>query len=152
MHAIFKRQGFRDMGEVAPSRGVPKDQRGITLIEVLIGVAILGLIVPAFLGAIAVGTRATAINQERTIAESLGRTQVEALKGSAYIDYSVPGHNNYTTVNAPAGYSIDIIVVMIDPDTHEPLAEEDKGLQEITVDIYHQAKHILTIATYKAQL
>ena len=140
------------MGEVAPPREVQKGQRGSSLIEVLIGVALLGLIIPAFLGAMALGSQATAVSQKRTTAESLARTQLEALKGYAYIDYSVEGHADYATINAPAGYSIDIDVVLINPDTHEPLAGEDRGLQEITVAIYHQAKYVFALSTYKANL
>ena len=132
--------------------GGQKGQRGATLVEVLVSLAILGLIVPAFLGAIALGSQATALSDERTTAESLARTQLEVLKGCAYIDYSVEGHDDYATVDAPAGYSIDIVVVLIDPDTHEPLGGEDKGLQEITVEIYHQTKQVLALTTYKANL
>ena len=153
MNIVFKKQSLRYVGKVAPFVEGPENQRGTTLLEVLIGIAILGLIIPAFLGAMSIGSQATAVSQERTTAESLARTQLEALKGSAYIDYGVEGHDDYATVNAPEGYSIEIVVVSIDPDTHEPLpAGEDEGLQEINVEIYHQANLVLTLSTYKANL
>jgi len=72
---------------------VIKNERGFTLIEVLIAVALLSIIAVAFLSGLATASKALFIADERATAESLARSQMEYAKNQDYItaaDY-VPG-------------------------------------------------------------
>lgn len=135
-----------------------KREHGMTLLEVLVALGILGLVAGGFLAALTISSRANIVSQEHTTAESLARTQMEYLKGCAYIDYSEPGHPEYAEVAAPESYAINIAVAPIEPDPEdpgflEPLDEgEDKEVQKITIEVYHQGRLILDIETFKAQL
>lgn len=63
-----------------------RKQRGFTLIEVIIAMALLGIIAIAFLGALATASSSIIIADERTTAESLARSQMEYAKNQDYSD------------------------------------------------------------------
>ena len=118
------------------------NEAGVTLIETLIALAILGLIAVAFLGGLATAAKATIIADEQATAESLARSQMEYVKTLGYVydatEYPpapIPGSEDYS------GYS-----VMIDA---EPLHDTDDGIQEITVTIKHHDKQVITLEGYK---
>ncbi len=111
---------------------------------------VLSLIAVAFLGGLATITKATSIADEQATAESLTRVQMEYIKSQDYIDYADPGHGEYEVVTAPATYSVEISAIPIDPDTEQPLpADEDEGIQEITVTVNRNDKSVLTVEDYK---
>lgn len=139
------------------------DSKGVSLIEVLIALAILGIIATAFLGGLSTAFKADIMADERTNAESLTRSELEYIRNSTYwpfgFSYEVPA----TPDNPPpwdlshtsldihyASYSVNVAGVPIDPYTRNPLpAGEDEGLQQITAQVYHQGKLVLTTSTYK---
>jgi prepilin-type N-terminal cleavage/methylation domain-containing protein len=139
-------------------------QKGTTLIEVLIAIAILGMIAVPFLTALSTSSRGIIIADERTTAESLVRSEMEYVKNSPYnstgFSYEIPA----TPDNPPpwdesrtalddryAGYSVNVTGVPIDPDTGEALSSGDKNIQNITVRVYHwgEDEPVLTTSTYK---
>ena len=132
-----------------------KNEKGFTLIEVLVALAITSLIVVAFLMAINTAHKATFISNERTTAESLARSQMEDIKNEPYIDYSDNPHGVYITTSTPTGYSISFAVVPFDPGTGNPYNEaggifvKDDGIQKITVTVDHQGDDVLTLEGYK---
>ena len=85
---------------------VIKNERGIGLIEVLIALAILGIVAAAFLSGLATASKAIYIADVRTTAESLARSQMEYVKNQPYDD-TLP--IVYTKISAPPGFSIDDI-------------------------------------------
>lgn len=153
------------------------NSRGVTLIEVLIAVAILGLVAVAFLSALATASTAIIIADERTTAESLARSELEYVKSQ---DFSLPcpgspwsyqassstgqspsPHEPSTT--APtwwAGhtladeygyYSVIVTAQGYDADLD---GSDDEGIWKITVKVYHNETPnpddlILTTSTYK---
>jgi prepilin-type N-terminal cleavage/methylation domain-containing protein len=137
-----------------------KDERGFSLIEVLIALAIMGLVAVAFLSGLATASRALIIADERTTAESLARSQIEYVKEQEY-DYASLGHEpSYDKIEAiPDNYSIwsvnyngdtvnggnddDIITIPWDADLGEPAAVDD-GLQKIKLVIKHGGKEVFT--------
>ena len=128
------------------------NSKGFSLIEVIVALALLGIIGVAFFGGLATASKAIFIADERATAESLARSQMEYVKNSGYIDYSVPDHGYYgeDLGLAVEGYSIVIEAQPIDPDTGEALPSEDWGIQKITVTVGHLEKsEVIVLKDYK---
>ncbi len=120
-----------------------KNEKGFALIEVIIAIALLGIISAAFLGALATASKAIFVSDERATAESLARSQMEYVKNETYINYSENPHDVYGEITPPVGegYSIDSTAVPFNPDTGVPytptggIFDNDDGIQKITVKI-----------------
>jgi len=146
---------------------VIKDERGISLIEVLIALAILGLVAVAFLSGLATASKAVLIADVRTTAESLARSQMEYIKQLEYDEAPDNGEAAYDKIDGiPPDYTIwsvdragitvnsgdddDIIAVPWDSD---PLVDApvpiDVGLQRIKLVIKHLSKVKITLEGYK---
>lgn len=138
-----------------------KREEGISLIEVLIALAILGVIAAGFLMAIFTAMKADFIADERTTAESIARSQIEFVKEQDYIEATGIGSEViYLEVTGITdGYTIlsynrdevpveDIVAIPWDSENNE--AEPiDYGLQRIKLLIRHHDKDILTLEGYK---
>ncbi len=116
---------------------VLQDERGLSLVESLIAVAILGTTAVVFVVALSTGSIAVRENDQEVVAQSLARTQLEYTKGYPYD----PIPASYPTVNATAGYAISVNVTAT-PDT-------DTDIQKITVTISREGEDILTVVDYK---
>lgn len=103
-------------------------EAGVSLIETLIALALLGIIAATFLSGLTTAAKATFIADERATAESLARSQMEYVKSQGYIDYADPEHEEYGLIITPASYSVEITAVPIDPDTGQP-SEQDQGIR-----------------------
>lgn len=117
-------------------------ESGFTLIEVLIALAILGLVGGAFLQGMAVSNRAVMVSQERVAAESLAKSQMENTKAQDYVPEAI----SYSKITIPSdlagqGYDIDIDA--------DPLDTPDGGIQEITVAVTRGGETLLTLVDYK---
>jgi len=122
---------------------------GVTFIETLIALAILGIIAVAFLSGLATGAQATFIADQRATAESLARSHMEYVKN---LDYQ-PDASEYLVgpeeLTIPEGWVVPSpVAVSINPDTGEP-SEADMGIQKIRVIVYHGDKPVLTVVGYK---
>lgn len=125
-----------------------KDQKGFSLIEVAIAIALLGIIAVAFLSALGTASKVLLVAHERTMAESLARSQMEYIKSQPYVD-------NYTASTPPdyvtAGYSANISAQQWDAINHTVSASET-GIQKITVTVRHNNKPaVITLVDYKAR-
>ncbi len=115
-----------------------KNEKGFSLIEVIIALALLGIIAVAVLGGLATASNTLAIADERTTAESLARSQMEYAKNQTYAaSYTAPIPQDYVD----AGYSATIVV--------NPVTGKG-GLQKITITIEHQGRQVITLEGYKA--
>jgi len=129
------------------SRG---NEDGVSLIETLIALALLGLIAAAFLGGLATAAKATFIADEQATSESLARSEIEYVKNQSYINYVDPEHGSYGLITTPTNYTVVITATPIDPSTGQPLSSgQDQGMQRITVTVKHSGKSVLTVADYK---
>jgi type II secretory pathway pseudopilin PulG len=140
----------------AKGTSLPLGQEGQGLIEVLIAVAILGIVAVAFLSALATSSSALIMADERTIAESLTRSELEYIKNSAYDNTNNPPQYSLNpAIDIPDGYNTVIEAVRLDPE--DDGNEDDDGIQKITVEVYRQDgptpspedKLILSTADYK---
>jgi prepilin-type N-terminal cleavage/methylation domain-containing protein len=121
-------------------------EKGVTLIETLVALAVLGLVAVAFLGGTATMSRATLINDRQETAQSLAQSQLEYVKSQDYIDFADPGHGDYVLITPPAGYGVAVAVAPTDPETGQPLPSgQDQGIQKISVTVSHEARDALTL-------
>ena len=132
-------------------------QKGTTLIEVLIAIALLGMIAVPFLTALSTSSRALIIADERTTAESLVRSEIEYVKSQDYCDAS--WSYNVTSVGSLSSdhpcwfveshalpdnckdYSLTVNASFIVGD----------GIRKITVTVERDGEPVLTTSTYKAR-
>ena len=127
-----------------------RNEAGVSLIETLIALALLGMISVPFLSGLAATSKASLIGDERTTAECLARSQMEYIKGQTYIDYSDPGHGEYVLVTPPVDYTVGVIAEPIDPYTGGSLPSgQDDGLQQITVTVIRDGESVIAIDSYK---
>lgn len=116
-----------------------RSEKGFTLIEVLVALALVGLIAVAFLVGISTASKAVLVADQQTTARSLASSQMEYVKGELYDNdgfYEAAIPQEYVD----AGYS-----AMIDA------VEIDDGIQKITVTVsrYGNPNPILTLEDYK---
>ena len=132
-------------------------QSAFALIEALVAVAILAAIGVTFIRAIDTGYRSVRMLDEKTQAEALIRSQLDAIKVSTYQDTG-----NYTiAVTLPPQYSMTINVeppqqIGLDRIPLEELVGEPvTTIQEITVSVFRTGndgdRPILSVGTYKVK-
>jgi prepilin-type N-terminal cleavage/methylation domain-containing protein len=140
--------------------------RGFTLVEVLITIGLLGFIALAFFSFMSAATSSLIHADERTIAESLARSQMEYVKNHGYIEDKVDGVDGEATYEtipnlaqiAP-GYTIESInlagepvadivgIVWDNSDNMSRPASPDKGdtgLQMVALVIKHGDRVLYT--------
>ena len=128
---------------------------GVTLIETLVALAILGFIGVTFLSGMSIAFRATMISQERVAAESLAKSQLEHIKIEDYIPIAEYNPEDpakrYESIALPqelidGGYSIVINTPQIIISANGTSFE----CQNITTVIKRNEEVIFTISDYKA--
>ena len=123
-----------------------KQEKGFSLIEVILAIALLGVVAIAFLSALAGGSKAIFIADERATAESLARAQMEYVRNQEYDAENKPPV--YAKIPVPDGYDIDLIPVRLDPNGDG--TDTDDGIQSISVLIKHHGKEIFTLEGYRS--
>jgi len=117
-----------------------KNEKGFSLIEVIMALAILGIIGVAFMSGLATASKSIYIADERATAESLARSQMEYVKDQPYL---VGGAYDEIDLSAyPASYDVSVAA--------NPLGGGAlSGIQEITVTVSHYGNVIITLENYK---
>ena len=145
-----------------------RNEKGMSLIEVIIAIALLGIIGLAFLGALSTASSAIFVTDERATAESLARTEMEYIKRQPYCEedqipwaYELPSGTSPIgqlpeawpwdpTHTLPPGYdnySLIAGAVSLDPDGDG--TSDDDGLLLITITVSHLGDPIFTLEGYK---
>ena len=111
--------------------GSLRSRQGMTFIEVLIAVALLGVIVVTMMAGLSSIALATGHHRQQTTLDLLVRSEAEDLKSKLYS----PRPANYATISAP-GYTFSITQVLYwDPASGTWTAITDNGLQQISVTV-----------------
>lgn len=132
-----------------------KNEKGFSLLEVMVAIALIGIIAVAFLGGLSTASKAVFIADERATAESLARSQMEYVKEQDYGDapwsYELPPNTpsnppSWWATHAPTfpegydGYTVNVSAT--------PLLDNKgvilKDIQKITITVYHNNKPIIT--------
>ena len=116
-----------------------KDETGLTLVESVITIAIIGVALVAFAVAMSTGALAVSESDQEVTAQSLARTQMEYIKGYPYD----PVATTYPTINTTDNYSISVAVTSV-PDA-------DDNIQKVTATISRDAEVLLTVEDYKVK-
>ena len=109
--------------------------------EVLIALAILGIVAIVFLTGIATIIKAVNISDEQAIAENLVRSEIEYIKGAAY-QYDTTTYPIDPELIVPGRWTVTVTGV-------EPVHATDDGIQIITVNASHDDEVILSLQIYK---
>ena len=131
-----------------------QSEKGFSLIETLMALALMGIIAVAFLSGMSTSFKGIIVSQERVAAESLAKSQLEYIKSQDYI--SVAEYNpedpakRYQPITIPSdltdqGYTIEIsspqLVVVAGGGWGE--------LQSITLVIRRNGEERITVSEYK---
>ena len=114
--------------------------RGLTLVELVIAMALMGIIVVALLGGLSNAIVALHFADVQATAESLARSEMEHAKS---LPYDEDGYASAITEDyVDAGYSSVIDAQLVD--------EDDPALQEITVTVTHHGEVVVALVGYRA--
>ena len=124
--------------------------RGFSMLEVVIAIALLGIIAVSVLSALQTAALALISADRRATAESIARTQMEWVRYSDYDDLLAEGHPEYSLdpqiTPLPPDYSVDTTAIRLNKDV-DP--DDDDGIQEITVTVSHDGRVIVTLEDFK---
>ncbi|MCZ6789995.1 MAG: hypothetical protein O7D33_08710 [Chloroflexi bacterium] len=113
-------------------------EKGASLVESLIAVAIMAIAVTAFLAAFSTGSLAVRKLDKGVTAETLARSQLEYTKSQVY-DVAPASYDTLTPV--PAGYSISSNATSI--------GGRDANIQKITVTVSRDGEVALVLEEFK---
>ena len=115
-----------------------EEQKGMTLIDTLVALAILGAIGIAFMNALSTGSRTSGHLDDVATAERLVRNQLEGIRNASY-DITAP--YEYSIVDHPANYPVSVDVE----------SNGDNTLQDITITVSHEGETLVTLDTFKVK-
>lgn len=123
-------------------RGLNADERGISLAEQLVSVALLGILVVTLLYALSGGTVAVGVVDEQVTSLNLATSALESVRGISY----VTGTLSYMpSLLAPAGYGVSVASsVFLSGST------VITGIQWLTATVTHNGNVTVQISDLKA--
>ena len=124
------------------------NQKGLTLVEVLIALTVFAAISVSLFIALNVSHKTThSVNQETT-AESLTRAELEYIKSCDYdAENNPPVYEVDPTLDIPTKYSIEVTAERLDPEGDG--FDDDDGIQKVTVQVKYDGDLVLTTENYK---
>jgi prepilin-type N-terminal cleavage/methylation domain-containing protein len=121
-------------------------EKGFSLIEVIVSLAILAIVGVSILSALGTSSRALITTDERETAKNIAETQIEYIKNLPYSNDYAPRD---ISLNYP-GYS-----VVTDSNGKIPgqviANRTDGNLQKLAISINHGSKRVLTVVGYKVR-
>jgi prepilin-type N-terminal cleavage/methylation domain-containing protein len=128
--------------------------RGFSMLEVVIAIALLGIIAVSVLSSLQTAALALISADRRATAESLARTQMEYVRYSPYEGDPEEGPPQYDLdpqiesrllLDYP-DYSVNTTAIRLNKDV-DP--DDDDGIQQITVTVSHEDRVVVTLEDFK---
>ena len=116
-----------------------RNEKGFSLVEVVVAVAIIGLIGLGFSAAFGTGFKVLAQTDELETAKNLAETQMEYVRSLPY-----DSSGTYAAGPIPGEYPNYSAAV-----TSAPITSRDINIQKITVNISHGGEQVLALEGYK---
>ena len=137
---------------------IKSNQKGFTLTEVIIALALFGLVGASVMGALNASSKTIVSAHEITIAESLTRTIIEYVKRCPYDSTNDPilydsDVEDYGALLGLSGdpyygdYTVDVDIERLDSEADG--TDDDDGIQKITVQISYEGRQVLVTVAYK---
>ncbi len=111
-----------------------KGEKGFSLVETLVALALLGLISASYLSGVAQTSTARSTADERVSAKILAETIMESVKKQTFFSTY-----NFTIPEEYEGYTATI----------NATSERNDNIQKITVTIHHLGDDVLVLENYK---
>lgn len=127
--------------------------RGFSMLEVVIAIALLGIIAVSVLAALQTAAMALISADRRATAESLARTQMEYVRFIGYDDLLEENHPQYgldpqIQSTLPPDFSVETTAIRLNKDV-DP--DDDDGIQQITVTVSYQDRVVVTLEDLKRE-
>ncbi len=126
---------------------VRRQQTGAGFADVLVALALLGILMVTLFSALGTSSKTAAKTDEMVNMNNLARAQMEYTKIAAYISgspdvttYPLVSTQGSDAISVPAGYTISVV--------GHALNQPDDGIQEVTVAI-HRGSDTMTLKGYK---
>jgi len=131
---------------------IARNEKGATLVEELMTVAIISFGIVILVAMITTGVIGVRTVDDKVLAESLARSQLEMIKDAAY--EADPGTSPYPSVTEISGYNVEVSIEYWNWDavagsgSFTPTQRND-GLQKITVTVSTGGTNIVQTAAFK---
>jgi type II secretory pathway pseudopilin PulG len=115
-------------------------EKGVSLVEQLVALALIGVLLVTLLYALSGGTLAVGMVDDQVLAGNLATSALEAVKDSRFVTVTMLVSPAYTpTLAMPAGYTVTVAA--------SPVVT---GLQWVTATVAHNGRLVLQLADFKA--
>ncbi len=125
-----------------------RGQNGFSLIDVLLALALAGILGAAIPSALSQANLTAMRVNQRTIAESLARNQIDFIQNQTYDSGNITPVYNLLPDLPP--YNIETTVTRLDPRNNGILS--DDGMQLIVVDVKLGTQTLFTLVDYKVNI
>jgi prepilin-type N-terminal cleavage/methylation domain-containing protein len=119
-------------------------QKGFTLLETLVAMAILGMVASAFLYAVAHSSRITAYDQQIDIGRTLAEDQIEYVKKAPFAESYSPDPARVDSTHESIKYPNFFVYVQA-----ISAVDRDSMVQKITVTVKYNSKTVSVLEGYK---
>ena len=122
--------------------------RGFTLIEVLVALAILGLVGVGIMSGLRTGLRAQDHNRVEVVGENLARAVLEDIRFEPYLDSYA---SSTADVPVPSGYSFSVTTEPYCDTGPPPCEPYNNDLQKTTVAVSRGVQGVITVEDLKVR-